>query len=61
MVDSNTVKGAAKDLLGKGKEAIGKATGNRSLEAEGKADQVAGKTQKTVGKVTDAARSALKK
>ncbi|MFD1333080.1 CsbD family protein [Methylopila musalis] len=60
MVDSNTVKGAIKETVGKGKEAVGKATGNHSLEADGKVDQVEGKAQKAVGKATDATKSALR-
>lgn len=60
MVDSNTVKGAIKETVGKGKEAVGKATGNHKLEAEGKVEQVEGKTQKTVGKATEAVKSAAR-
>lgn len=44
-------EGSAKDLKGKVKEGIGKATGDKSLRAEGEADQAAGKTQKKVGDV----------
>ncbi|MBS0362194.1 MAG: CsbD family protein [Proteobacteria bacterium] len=54
------IKGAAKDAKGSVKEAVGKATGNERLEAEGAADRLAGKVQKGVGSVKDAAREALK-
>ncbi|MDB5465417.1 CsbD family protein [Phenylobacterium hankyongense] len=54
------MKGAAKDAKGSVKEAAGKATGNERLEAEGAADRVAGKVQKGVGNLKDAARDALK-
>ncbi|MCR5878888.1 CsbD family protein [Phenylobacterium sp. J367] len=54
------IKGAAKDAKGTVKEAAGKATGNERLEAEGVADQAAGKVQKGVGNLKDAARDALK-
>jgi len=54
-------KGAAKDIAGSAKEAVGKATGNERLQAEGAADRVAGKVQKGVGSLKDAARDALKK
>jgi uncharacterized protein YjbJ (UPF0337 family) len=54
-------KGAAKDIKGSMKEAAGKATGNERLEAEGAGDRVAGKVQKGVGSLKDAARDALKK
>ena len=54
-------KGAAKDIAGSTKEAIGKATGNDRLAAEGAAERVEGKVQKGVGALKDAARDALKK
>jgi uncharacterized protein YjbJ (UPF0337 family) len=57
----DTVKGAAKDIAGSAKEAVGKATGNERLEAEGVAERAAGKLQKGVGNIKDAAREALKK
>ena len=56
----DTAKGAARDTKGAIKEAVGKATGNDKLAAEGAADRVAGKVQKGVGNLKDAARSALK-
>jgi len=54
------VEGAAKDAKGSIKEAAGKATGDERLEAEGVADRTAGKVQKGVGNLKDAARNALK-
>lgn len=54
------MKGAAKDAKGSMKEAVGKATGNERLEAEGTADKAAGKLQKGVGSIKEAARDALK-
>jgi uncharacterized protein YjbJ (UPF0337 family) len=54
------IKGAGKDLKGSVKEAAGKATGDRNLEAEGAADRTVGKVQKGVGNLKDAARNALK-
>jgi uncharacterized protein YjbJ (UPF0337 family) len=55
------MKGSAKDAKGSVKEAAGKATGDERLEAEGVADRTAGKVQKGVGNLKEAARSALKK
>ncbi len=55
------IKGAAKDAKGAIKEAAGKATGNERLQGEGAADRVAGKVQKGVGNLKDAAREALKR
>lgn len=55
------IKGAAKDAKGSIKEGVGKATGNDRMAAEGAADRVAGKVQKGVGNLKDAARQALRK
>ncbi|KRB48917.1 MAG: CsbD family protein [Pseudomonadota bacterium] len=57
----DTVKGAAKEVAGAIKQAVGKATGNERLEIEGVAEKTAGKVQKSVGDLKDAARDALKK
>lgn len=54
MVDRNAVKGAVKELMGKGKDALGKATGDRRLQTEGKAETLEGKLQKTLDKVASA-------
>lgn len=39
MSATDKIKNAVEDLEGKAKEAIGKATGNKDTEAEGKSDQ----------------------
>lgn len=57
----DTVEGSAKDAKGSIKEAVGKMTGNERLQAEGAGDQVAGKVQKGVGELKEAARDVLKK
>ena len=54
------IKGAAKDIAGSAKEAIGKATGNNRLAAKGAAERIEGKIQKGVGAAKDAARNMLK-
>jgi uncharacterized protein YjbJ (UPF0337 family) len=54
------IKGAAKDMKGSMKEAAGKATGDRRMEAEGASEKTMGKLQKGVGNLKDAARNALK-
>ncbi|HEY9234708.1 MULTISPECIES: CsbD family protein [Phenylobacterium] len=56
----DTVKGAAKQTAGSVKQAVGKASGNRRLEAEGAREKIVGKVQKGVGDLKDAARDALK-
>jgi uncharacterized protein YjbJ (UPF0337 family) len=57
----DTIKGAAKEAAGSIKQAVGKATGNEKLEAEGAAEKLGGKVQKGVGDLKDAARNALKR
>ena len=54
------MKNKAEELSGKGKEAVGDATGDRDLQAEGAAERVEGKVQKGVGALKDAARDVLK-
>ncbi|QAY59208.1 CsbD family protein [Microbacterium protaetiae] len=48
------IKNAAEDLKGKGKEAAGKATDDKGLEAEGKLDQAKAGAKKAVEDVKDA-------
>ncbi|MBO0662113.1 CsbD family protein [Jiella sp. MQZ9-1] len=60
MVDKNEIKGAAKEAGGKIKEVAGRAMGNHEMEAEGRADQVEGKTQKNYGKVKDAVKDQVR-
>ena len=59
MVDENRVEGSAKNIGGKIKEGFGKLTGDSKTEAEGKADQVEGKVQNTVGGIKDKIREKL--
>ena len=56
MPDQDRIDGAAKEMGGKVKEAAGHVTGDEKLKAEGKADQVVGKVQNTVGGVKDSLR-----
>lgn len=49
------VSNKGEDLGGKAKEGTGKATGNESLEAEGKGDQASASVKGGVEKVKDAA------
>lgn len=60
-MDKNRVEGALDQAKGAIKEGVGKLTGDAKLQAEGKADKVAGKTESTVGGVKDTARDALDK
>ncbi len=60
-MDSDRIKGAAHQVKGAVKEAVGKVTGDTKTEAEGAAEKVAGKVQNTVGGMKDSAREALNK
>jgi uncharacterized protein YjbJ (UPF0337 family) len=48
------MKDKAEELAGKGKEAVGDATDNRDLQAEGQADQTKGNLKQAGEKVKDA-------
>ena len=52
-MDKDRVKGAAKNVTGKAKTAVGKALGDEKLKNEGRADQVKGKVQNIVGGIKD--------
>jgi uncharacterized protein YjbJ (UPF0337 family) len=54
---TDKAKNKAQEVKGKAKEAAGKAVGNERLEAEGKADQVAGNTKQAGEKVKDVGKS----
>lgn len=53
MADHDRIEGAATNMGGKIKEAAGDITGDEKMKTEGKADQVEGKVQNTVGGVKD--------
>jgi uncharacterized protein YjbJ (UPF0337 family) len=48
------IEGTTRNLVGKVKEAAGKAVGNPSLEARGDIDQVVGHAQKKIGEIKKA-------
>lgn len=48
------IKAGGNSISGKAKEMAGKATGDKSLEAEGKAQQIKAKLQDKIGDVKDA-------
>ena len=52
-------KGAIDSLVGKTKEAAGRATGNAKLETEGKVQQVKGAMHNAAGDVRDAAKDLI--
>jgi uncharacterized protein YjbJ (UPF0337 family) len=53
-MDKEHVKGAVDKAVGKTKEAVGHAIGNKKLETEGKVDQVKGAAHNAAGDVKDA-------
>jgi uncharacterized protein YjbJ (UPF0337 family) len=57
-MDKDRVEGAAKNVKGKVKTAIGNATGDEKLKNDGRADQVKGKVQNVVGGIKDKLREA---
>jgi uncharacterized protein YjbJ (UPF0337 family) len=60
-MDKNRIAGAAKQVKGKVKVAIGKTVGDAGLQADGQADKVEGKAQNAIGVAKDAVRDALKR
>jgi uncharacterized protein YjbJ (UPF0337 family) len=52
-VDENRSAGIGKKISGKVKETVGRVTGNKKMEAEGRTEQMAGRTQKTYGEAKD--------
>jgi uncharacterized protein YjbJ (UPF0337 family) len=57
-MDREHVKGAADKAKGAIKDAAGKMTGDKKLEAEGKIDKAKGAAHKAAGDVKDKARDA---
>ncbi len=53
-MDKEHVKGAGKKAEGSIKEGVGKLTGNKKLQAEGKVDKAEGEVRKAGGDVKDA-------
>ncbi len=53
-MDKEHLKGEAKKAEGNIKQGVGKLTGNKKLQAEGKLDEAEGEVRKTAGDVKDA-------
>lgn len=53
-MDKEHVKGGMDKVSGAAKDAIGRATGDKKLQAEGKTDKAKGEVRQTVGDVKDA-------
>ena len=59
MAIGDKIEHAAQDVKGKVKEGVGKATGNESVEAEGKGDQASASVKQAGDNVADAAKDAF--
>ena len=59
-MDKDRVKGAADQVKGKIKSAVGKAFGDQKLQVDGETDKAKGKVESAVGGLKDAARDATK-
>lgn len=55
-MDEDRSKGTGKKIVGTIKETIGKVTGNKKLEDEGRMDKGEGKVQNTAGETKDEVR-----
>jgi len=53
-MDKDRIAGAAKELKGSIKVAVGKAVGDAKLQSDGRADKIEGKIQNAVGGLKDA-------
>lgn len=53
MTNKNTVKGVGNQVAGNAKEAAGKLTGDKKLEAEGRLQELKGDAQRAAGKVEE--------
>ena len=60
-MDKDRVEGSAKNIKGKIKEGVGKATGDAKLETEGAAQDAKGKVQKGIGDAKGAIKDAVNK
>ena len=60
-MNSNQVKGEAKDIAGKVQEKVGEVTGSTTQQVKGIAKQIEGKVQKGVGDVQQAAQDEARK
>lgn len=55
------IKGMANEAAGNVKQAVGRATGNQRLEAEGAAQELKGEAQQAKGKAKDAVKKIIDK
>ena len=58
---TDKIKGLANEAAGNVKQAVGKATGNKKMQADGVVQERVGEGQQLVGKGKDAVKKAVKK
>mgnify|MGYP000488746538 FL=1 len=56
---ADKISGVTNQAVGNVKQAVGRATGDRKLEAEGAGQEVKGKIQQNIGKAKDAVKDAV--
>ncbi len=59
-MDKDRIKGAAQKIKGSIEKTVGRLTGNKKLERDGKVDNAIGSAREGVGKAKDAVRDAVK-
>lgn len=59
-MDNNRIEGAVRQVKGSIKEAVGKIAGNTHMQAEGRAEKVAGEVQSKYGQSKDTVRKTFK-
>ena len=59
--NTDKVKGATNEAIGKAKQGIGEATGSERLQGEGVIQEVKGKGQQALGDAKDATKDAVNK
>lgn len=59
MVDKDRIKGSAKKVAGAAKKTAGKVLGDRKMEGEGRAKELEGDVQNTVGGIKDKVRQTI--
>ena len=60
-MDKDRIAGAAHEVKGSVKEAVGKVVGDAKLQSDGKAEKTSGKIQNAVGGVKDTVRDIINK
>jgi uncharacterized protein YjbJ (UPF0337 family) len=58
-MDTDRIKGATRELYGRGEEAVGALMGDKETRARGALDQVAGKAQGAMGRAGEAIRETV--